>query len=179
MLIGPRVTLRAFTREDLPLVWKYRTDVEVELAGGGDPPLPILFHQIEKEFDNRSFIFDGSFCIEIDGECKGYAGLFNYNELARNCELGITIGDPSYWSKGYGRECIQLLLVYGFQMRNMQRIWLHTNSNNVRGLGCYKACGFIEEGRLRQHVWNNGDYVDAVYMGILRDDWTTSRKSTE
>ncbi len=171
MLKGPRVTLRAFTREDLPLVWKYRTDVEVELAGGGDPPTPILFHQIEKEFDNCQFLFDGSFCIDVDGVCKGYAGLFHYNELARNCELGITIGDSTLWGQGYGRECIQLLLEYGFQMRNMNRIWLHAHAENERGIRCYKACGFIEEGRLRKQNWNNGHYVDDVYMGILRDEW--------
>lgn len=28
-----------------------------------------------------------------------------------------------------------------------------------------------EEGRLRQHVWSNGQYIDLVSMGILRDEW--------
>lgn len=27
-----------------------------------------------------------------------------------NCELAITIGDRDYWSKGYGREVVTLLL---------------------------------------------------------------------
>src|SRR5207244_3542665 len=33
------------------------------------------------------------------------------------------------------------------------------------------GCGFVEEGRLRQHVWSNGQYGDFVFMGLLRDEW--------
>jgi hypothetical protein len=40
-----------------------------------------------------------------------------------------------------------------------------------RPLPAYQAYGFVEEGRLRQHVYSNGRYVDAVYMGVLRDEW--------
>lgn len=40
-------------------------------------------------------------------------------------------------------------------------------------LRAYRACGFVEEGRLREHVWSGSDgkYVDAVYMGVLRAEW--------
>lgn len=89
--------------------------------------------------------------------------------------LGITIGDKEYWGKGYGREAIGLLLDYGFRLHNLRRIWLNTLSNNERAIRCYLRCGFIEEGRLRQHVWSNGDYVDEVSMGLLRDEWTAKR----
>jgi RimJ/RimL family protein N-acetyltransferase len=29
----------------------------------------------------------------------------------------------------------------------------------------------VEEGRLRQHVWSDGAYIDLVYMGILLEEW--------
>lgn len=37
-------------------------------------------------------------------------------------------------------------------------------------------CGFVEEGRLREHVWSGsaGRYVDLVYMGILRREWAAA-----
>lgn len=52
MLKGPRVTLRSLEREDLPLLLAFNNDLEVELAGGGDPPIPqsltrLLFHHRE------------------------------------------------------------------------------------------------------------------------------------
>ena len=41
----------------------------------------------------------------------------------------------------------------------------------LRAIRAYRACGFVEEGRLRQHVWSDGAYIDLVYMGILREEW--------
>ena len=34
MLVGDRVTLRGIRREDLPRMWQFNNDLEVELAGG-------------------------------------------------------------------------------------------------------------------------------------------------
>ena len=39
------------------------------------------------------------------------------------------------------------------------------------GARTYAACGFVEEGRLRQHEWSGGHSVDEVQMGTLRDEW--------
>ena len=64
-----------------------------------------------------------------------------------------------------------LLLDYAFRLRNLRKVWLSTNSDNERAIRAYLACGFVEEGRLRQHVWSNGQYLDEVRMGVLRDEW--------
>lgn len=171
MLQGERVLLRPHRREDVPRVWEFRTSLEVELAGGGDPPKPITLQQVEAEYEKQEFLFSEGFAVEVEGNFIGFCGLFNYNHTAHNCEIGITIGDREYWGKGYGRDAMRLLVDYGFRMRNLERIWLSTQSNNERAIRCYLACGFVEEGRLRRHAWSNGDYHDVVYMGILRPEW--------
>ena len=175
MLQGERVVLRPLRREDVQKVWKFRTDLEVELAAGGDPPKPVMLNQVEAEFDRQEFIFKEGFAIEADGRFIGFCGLFGYDHTARTCELGITIGDKEYWGKGYGRESIRLLVDYGFRMRNLHKIWLNTSGDNERAIRCYRACGFIEEGRLRQHAWSNGSYRDTVYMGILQEEWLAAQ----
>ena len=180
MLQGPKVTLRGITRDDLPLLWRYNNDLEVELAGGGDPPIPQSFERLRGEFDHQWSMGgrDGArFAIEADGRFIGHCGLFNFNVTAHSCELGIGIGDKAYWGKGYGREAMSLLLDYAFRLRNFRRVWLWVHSDNERAIRSYRACGFVEEGRLRQHLWSNGRYVDAVYMGILVEEWR-ERNST-
>ena len=47
MLRGEKVTLRAIEREDLRL-WRFWNDLEVELAGGGDPPLPVSLQRLRR-----------------------------------------------------------------------------------------------------------------------------------
>ncbi|MCO6452231.1 MAG: GNAT family N-acetyltransferase [Caldilineales bacterium] len=172
MLYGPRVTLRAISPDDLPRLNAFNNDIEVELAGGGDPPMPQSLTRLEAEFNGSTGGGrDGtSFAIEADGLFIGQCALFNLDVVARRAELGITIGDKDYWGQGYGREAVQLLVDYGFRHHNLRRIWLEVHARNQRAFRAYLACGFVEEGRLRKHVWSDGSYDDLVIMGILRDD---------
>jgi len=173
MLRGEKVTLRAIEREDLTLLWRWNNDLEVELAGGGDPPIPQSLARLQGEFDREAAKGgrDGAtFAIEADGTLIGQCGLRDFSATDRTCELGITIGDRNYWSRGYGRDAVRLLLDYAFRLRNMRKVFLRVWGNNERALRCYLACGFVEEGRLRQHVWSAGKYVDLVLMGVLHDE---------
>jgi len=180
MLKGEKVILRAMRREDLPRLLQFNNDVEVELAGGGDPPMPQSLDRLEAEFNQQvsSGGRDGaSFAIEADGQLIGSCGLFNFDSTAHTCELGIGIGDKVYWGKGYGREAINLLVEYAFHYRNFHKVWLRVLGNNARAIKAYQAVGFTEEGRLRQHVWINGTYDDLVHMGILRSEWDKIKRS--
>jgi len=174
LLKGEKVILRAIEREDLPRLCQFNNDVEVELAGIGDPPLPQALARLQAEFDQQ--VSKGGrdapwFAIEADGKLIGPCALHRFDEIARTCELGIGIGDKVYWGRGYGRDAIRLLLHWAFRYRNVLKVWLTTMATNERALRAYRACGFVEEGRLREHAWSDGKYVDLVYMGILRDEW--------
>lgn len=176
MLKSTHVTLRGVTRDDLVRQWAFNNDVEVELAGGGDPPMPQSLERLQADFDQNAEKGgrDGAFfAIEIAGVYVGQCGLFNFNDTAHTCELGIGIGDKRYWGQGYGREAVGLLLDYAFRLRNMHKVWLTTHGANERAIRAYRACGFVEEGRLRDHVWHDDRYQDLVYMGVLRHEWQT------
>lgn len=174
MLEGKRVRLRAIMPEDLPRLWQFNNDLDVEVAGGGDPPLPQSLARLQAAYDQAASQGgrDGmNFAIEADGVCIGQCALFNHNHTARTCELGIAIGDKAYWGKGYGRNALSLLLHYAFHYHNMHKVWLQVHGANERALRAYRACGFVEEGRQRAHVWSNGRYDDLVLMGLLQTEW--------
>ena len=178
MLRTQRITLRAIERDDVPAIHAINNDVTVELAGGGDPPWPQSLARAYADFDKQSAEGgrDGnpsgvSFAIEADDHLIGFCGLHSRDPIAATAELGITIGDKAYWGQGYGREAIGLLLDYGFRLLNVRRIYLRVHARNERAVRAYRACGFVEEGRLRQHVWSDGAYDDLIYMGVLRDEW--------
>jgi RimJ/RimL family protein N-acetyltransferase len=181
MLVGDKVTLRGIRREDLSRLWEFNNDVAVELAGGGDPPIPQSLERLQAEFDQEAAKGgrDGArFAIEADGKFIGQCGLFNLDSTAMACELGITIGDKEYWGRGYGRDSIRLLLDYAFRLRNFHKVWLRVQGDNERAMRAYRACGFVEEGRLREHVFSNGRYLDFVHMGVLRDEWTAGSEAS-
>lgn len=177
MLQGDRVTLRGVTRDDLPRLWRFDNDLAVELAGGGDPPIPQGLERLQAEFDREAAKGgrDGAdFAIEVDGLCVGRCGLMAIDETHHTALLGIAIGDRDCWGRGYGREAVRLLLDDAFRPRNLRRVWLWVHADNARAIAAYRAAGFVEEGRLREHVWSNGRDVDAVRMGVLRAEWPTA-----
>jgi RimJ/RimL family protein N-acetyltransferase len=97
--------------------------------------------------------------------------LFHFDWTAQTSELGIGIGDAEYRGRGYGRDALHELLEYAFRLRNLRKVWLGVNADNDRAIRCYRVCGFVEEGRLRRHVWSGGRYADFLFMGLLRDEW--------
>ncbi len=171
MLRGEKVILRAVEREDLKRLHQLEGDVELMLLGDGDwQPTP--FAAAEKRFDKYLDSDEKNwFVIEVNGTVIGSIGLHRIERRDGTAQLGISIYDREYLSQGYGRDAINVLLDWAFRIRNYRRIWLDTLANNERAIRSYRACGFVEEGRLRRHFYHNGEYVDAVLMGILREEW--------
>jgi RimJ/RimL family protein N-acetyltransferase len=174
MLVGKLVTLRALTEADIPLLTKFRNDVEVELLGGGDPPRPCTEEVVREFFAERAKDRESqNFAIEADGKFIGDCGVFNADHRAGTAEVGIGIGDRDYWGRGYGRDALRLLADYGFRMQNFRKLWLTVHGSNERAIRSYRAVGFVEEGRLREQVWSGGRYEDIVTMGLFRSDFST------
>ena len=179
MFRGPRVTLRALTKPDMATLLSYDLDVEVQLLSGGGPPRPGTLEEWEKWYDTtiaRENKDSTNFGIVVDDTLIGDCGIWKFDVTAQTCVLGIRIGNRDYWGKGYGREAVALLLDYAFRIRNFRKVSLDTSSSNERAIRCYLACGFVEEGRRRQQLWLDGEYVDEVHMGILRDEWAGRSK---
>ncbi len=177
MLRGEKVVLRGIRREDLPRLWELRNDLELQGLVSSAPPEPASLARLEAEFDKRASEggSDGpDFAIEVEGMLIGRCGLYDLNEMARTCDLGIGIA-REYWGQGYGRDAVGVLLDYAFRIRNLQRVALDVLADNERAIRSYVACGFVEEGRLRRHEWHEGRYKDSVQMGILREEWERSR----
>lgn len=180
MLRGERVVLRSMEQEDFRQ-WHQLLNRQVELVSlGYGPWQPVSLAQVERGFEKRLEATDNSwFAIEVDGKLIGNIGLkyWSWNRLTGVSECGMPILEPDYLGKGYGREALNLLLEWAFVEQNWRRIWLEVLATNERAIRSYEACGFVEEGLLRQHDYYGGEYVDVMIMGLLRSDWSTRRTS--
>jgi diamine N-acetyltransferase len=175
MLKGKKVILRAEERADLKRLHELTRNVElVVLSDGQWQPEPLA--QWEQKFDKRLEDADKArFVIEVDGTVIGGIGLHHRDRCAGSAQFGVGIYDPEYLGQGYGRDAIETLLGWAFQIQNYRRIWLETYALNERAVRAYRAAGFVEEGRLREHAFYNGHYVDALVMGLLREEWLARR----
>jgi RimJ/RimL family protein N-acetyltransferase len=112
-----------------------------------------------------------TFGLKGEAAPLGNTGLHGISALHRNAEWGIFIGRPEEWGKGYGREVATAMLRYAFKVLNLHRVYLRVNADNERGIKAYTAAGFQREGVLRQHIFVEGEYLDMVQMGVLRNEW--------
>jgi RimJ/RimL family protein N-acetyltransferase len=174
MLKGDKVILRPMRREYLEKYFEYQNDVELLLLSSESAPMPMEQERLVLDFQEHISKPRGDavwFGIEVQGgKFIGQCLLHRFDQAARTCELGITIGDRDYMSRGYGRDAVKLMVRYAFRLLNMRKVWLTTNASNLRAQKSFAAAGFEEEARLRCHTWLNGVYDDLVYMSCFRED---------
>jgi RimJ/RimL family protein N-acetyltransferase len=110
-----------------------------------------------------------------DGRLLGVGGLHQLTDAARQAELGLFLGGPEEWGKGFGTEATRLLCAHGFDVLKLNRIWLHVFADNERALRAYVRIGFQREGVLRQAAVRGAEHVDVVSMGLLRGEWVAGK----
>ncbi len=175
MIYGERIRLRHIEREDLPKFVAWLNDPEVR--EGLSLYLPLSQAEEEQWFENmlkspppeRPLVIEAK--SDKDWKTIGNSGFHNIDWRNRSGELGIVIGEKTYWNKGYGTEVIGLLLRHGFTTLNLHRIYLRVFQNNKRAIRAYEKAGFIHEGRQRQAEFQDGKYLDVILMSVLKDEW--------
>ena len=112
-----------------------------------------------------------------EGVHIGMCGLHRARPEDRGAELGIMIGDKSFWSNGYGTDTVRTLLHFAFEQINMHKVALGVFEFNERAMACYRKCGFVDEGRFREEYFQDGRYWDVARMSILRGEWDEMQKA--
>lgn len=176
MIYGDGIRFRAIEREDLSTFVEWFN--EPELREGIMLYLPMSLAHEEKWFEEmlKRTPDEQPMAIEAaqdkNWSMVGNCGFFNIERINRSSEIGIVIAKP-YWEKGYGTKAMKLILEHGFNTLNLNRISLGVYSSNPRAKHVYEKVGFVEEGRLRQAHYHNGDYVDEYIMSVLREEWNS------
>jgi len=180
IIYGDRVRLRAVERKDVEPFHEWINDPEV--TAGLALYLPMSMRDEEGWFEGLASRPPQEKPLAID--CRagegwkliGNSGFFDLDHTARSGEIGIMIGDKSYWNRGYGTEAMSLLLRHGFETLNLNRISLRVYARNLRAIRSYEKAGFSHEGRLREAVYKRGAYDDVLIMSVLRSEWDAGRK---
>ncbi|NHJ40296.1 MAG: GNAT family N-acetyltransferase [Asgard group archaeon] len=175
MFEGEKVRLRSLELSDLDEIMKVWNNLK--LRKYLSTPLPFSRNEeeqwIRSTWEERNRGNGYHFAVE-NKETKefiGGGGLLGINNIIRSAELGIAIYAEKNWGKGYGTDTMKVLLKFGFDYLNLNRIQLRVVEFNTRGIKTYKKVGFKEVGRFRaSHFWE-GKYSDQILMDILRDEW--------
>lgn len=85
-------------------------------------------------------------------------------------DVGVLIGDKSFWGKGYATEAIGLAVNIAFQRLNLHKLTAGYYSENKGSAKAFGNNGFVVEGIRHKHRFCEGYYVDTVILGLLKED---------
>lgn len=179
MFEGKRVRLAAVRREDLELYVRWFNDPEFTRFMAPNV-LRLLSYEDEvgwyESMRQKKDLFVFGIRTVAEDKLIGNCSLNVKNWRSRMAVFGIGIGDKACWGCGYGTEAARLLMEYGFNELNLNRIELEVFAFNTRAIRSYEKVGFVLEGTRRQFLFRDGAYHDAHIMALLRDEWLARQK---
>jgi RimJ/RimL family protein N-acetyltransferase len=164
---GDSVTLRTVERDDAAFVQRSSTDPEIRV------PLGVRFPRNEAEVE--SFVEesiegeDGLSMLVCDGETP--AGIVGAKDTNRERPELVFWLVPDYQGRGYGSAAVSLLVDYLFRTFSIAGVTARAFETNRASIGLLESLGFQREGRLRNQRFVDGDHVDVVLYGLLREEW--------
>ncbi|MBS1512305.1 MAG: GNAT family N-acetyltransferase [Bacteroidetes bacterium] len=106
--------------------------------------------------------------------CTRYANIDFSN---KKLEIGWTWLHPKLHGSGFNRHCKYLLLSYGFDVLQLNRVELKTSHLNLISQKAMKNIGAVEEGRLRRFSINEDGLVrDAIYFSFIAEEWNETKQ---
>ena len=111
----------------------------------------------------------------FDKQQNQYAGSTRYANISfpdKRLEIGWTWYHPALQRSGINKATKILLLNFGFEQLNLNRIELKTSLLNLKSQGAMLKIGAVKEGVLKRHGINEDGIVrDTVYFSFIKEEW--------
>ena len=173
-----RLILKGLSPVDMMYIFENRSKPEIK---------NILGHRSEEDYQkeeskykkgyssyNRSFklfLMTDKASNTIIGRC----GIHNWNVEHRRAEIGYVIEIESYKRKGLMAEALNVIIEYGFDKMNLNRIEALFGSGNIPSLRLMEKNNFIKEGLLRQHYYTADKYEDSILFSKLHHEYINEK----
>lgn len=177
---GDEVTLRVREREDVPFLQRAAN--------------PELRYDMDSRYWNQEEIAerlgtegDDDFLVCLDGEDAGPGG--SEADTADVEPIGaVSVVDahykrpeirywlaPEYHGQGYGADAAATAVDYAFRNYQAPAVGAGAYAFNDASMGVLESLGFDREGVVRSMSYVDGEWVDMVQYGLLREDWDLDR----
>lgn len=170
-LLGKRVYLRQIDYADTDLIVAWRNQDSVRRYFLNQD----LFTKQSHEKWMKEQVMTGKtvqFIITENesGDPIGSVYIRDIDRKNQKGEFGIFIGEEQKKGLGFGTEAARLIIRYAFEELGLNKVFLRVQADNGGAIKAYKKAGFQYEGCFREDVNIGSEYVDIVFMGILRDE---------
>ncbi|CAF9910252.1 MAG: hypothetical protein GOMPHAMPRED_007019 [Gomphillus americanus] len=184
-------TARVFRTEGLrPTSTEDVSATVTKVAKGGDilPCLAICLLPSDEQTHPDKLLPSDDLFVKTDGSARyPMIGCLNLrgsptptvNVTNRTASLGIFLME-AYTGKGYGPEVLEWVFWYLFDALGLHRLEILTLASNKPARKAYEKVGFVEEGRARKAIFQDGVWEDVVSLAVLEEDyWARKKKKVD
>lgn len=108
-------------------------------------------------------------------QTQQYVGSTRYGNIDlanKKLEIGWTWIHPLMQGTGFNKHCKFLLLSYGFEQLDLNRIELKTSHLNLKSQNAMLKIGAVREGVFRNHIINeDGSIRHSHYFSFIKEEW--------
>lgn len=175
-LVGDLVTLRPFVPGDAEAMQACFDEEAIRLTGSAHSTAEARAQAAVAEPDERTRAWyatrngqDDRLDLaiqDVGDDCVGEVVLNEWEPENRACNLRILLG-PRGRDRGLGTEAVRLVLGHAFDVLALHRVGLECYAFNPRAARVYEKAGFVVEGRRREALLFDGEWVDALVMSVL------------
>lgn len=181
-LNGELVFLRAVEPEDLDIMFDMENDPEMWDISSFT--VPYSKHVL------RQYILDTSYDLYADKQVRlmivrqadqttiGTIDITDFVPLHSRASVGIALRADCR-GKGYGVEALRLLMDYAFRFLKLKQLCAFIAVTNQPSRHLFEQCGFQQSGILKDWLFLEDTYVDAVLMQCQNPRMTKTHSATE
>ncbi|MEQ0563855.1 GNAT family protein [Amycolatopsis sp. NEAU-NG30] len=169
-LTGPRVRLEPMGPQHFDGLWPMTSDPEGRRLTGTQQEFTEA--DIRRWLATRADQHDRADWVIVrrdDDQVLGEVVLNDLDERNASIAFRISLTGPAVFGHGYGTEATRLVVDHAFDV-GLHRIHLEVFDFNPRAQRVYEKCGFVREGVLRDALYWDGEWHDAIAMAILSTD---------
>jgi len=119
------------------------------------------------------------FSFLLSGECIGYGGLTNIDWHSRRAEISFLLETARIYDSGqYQKDFANFLMLakkVAFEELGLNRLFTETFDIRPVHVDVLNKSGFILEGRMREHVYVDGRFVDSLLHGFIKEYYNAER----
>ena len=173
-LESERLLIKPVEEEDIYQLLEFRWDKDIMKYLIHDP----ISKQQQLEWFRNLSKKDLVLSIFLKGEegleLVGTIGLYNINWVHRLATWRIRLS-PVVQGKGIGYEASSMVLEYGFKTLNLHKMQSSSFADNKAIVKLLQKLGCKEEGLLKSHFYNDGEYLDVILFGLHKSDFLNSK----
>ena len=167
-----RIQLRAMEPEDIDAIYAWENDPQIWVYSAAHQPFSRYALQKFIEEQSQSDIYTSRQLRLIaendDHQSVGCIDLYDFDPYHKRVAIGV-LTDSKMRGKGYGNMMLKAVEDFAKEHIGIHQLYCIVSTDNTQSVKLFKVAGYLEAGILKEWIFDNGRWIDALVFQKIID----------